>query len=101
MWEEPCQLMWPMLMIVIVGNVVTVLYNGLQVWFYEHITRFHVHDKEKFPRTASWPKVDHGGRYDAFELVRDIKESDVWVKLLVLLWMTLRANWGGYNNEGT
>jgi len=58
-----------MLMVVAVENVVTVLYNGLQVWFYEHSTLFHVHDKEKFPRIASWAKVDHGSRYDAFELV--------------------------------
>ena len=58
-----------MLMVVVVENVVTVLYNDWQVWFYEHSTRFHVHDKEKFPRIASCAKVDHGGRYDAFELV--------------------------------
>jgi len=74
-----------MLMVVVVDNVVTVLYNGLQVWFYEHSTRFHMHDQEKFPRIASWPKVDHGGHHDAFELVRDIKESEVWVKMLLLL----------------
>ena len=101
MWDEPCQLMWPMLMVVVVDNVVTVLYNGLQVWFYEHSTRFHVHDKEIFPRITSWAKVDHGGHYDAFKLVQVIKESEVWVKLLVLLWRTLRANWGGYNNGAT
>jgi len=48
------------------------------VWFYEHTTRFGVHDKKKYPRIASWAKVDHGGRYDAFKLVADIKESEVW-----------------------
>ena len=52
-------------MLVVVDNVVTVLYNCLQVWLYEHSTRFRVYDKEKFPRIASWLKVDHGGRYDA------------------------------------
>ena len=37
-----------------------------------------MHDKKKYPRIASWATVDHGGRYDAFKLVADIKESEVW-----------------------
>ena len=49
------------------------------MWFYEHTTRFAVHDKELYPSIASWAKVDHGGRYDAFKLLGDIKESEVRV----------------------
>jgi len=49
----------------------------LQVWFYEHTTRFAKYDKGMFPRLASWDSVDHGGRYDAFELLAGIKEFEV------------------------
>ena len=49
----------------------------LQVWFYENTTRFAKYDKCMFPGLASWDSVDHGGRYDAFELVAEIKESEV------------------------
>ncbi|KAJ8434758.1 hypothetical protein Cgig2_019683 [Carnegiea gigantea] len=34
-------------------------------------------DKKRYPRIASWARVDHGGRYDASELVKDIKEKEV------------------------
>ncbi|KAJ8423597.1 hypothetical protein Cgig2_030663 [Carnegiea gigantea] len=47
------------------------------VWFYEHTTRFGDQDKKQFPRIDNWVKVDHGGRYDADELLRDIKEGEV------------------------
>ncbi|KAJ8444430.1 hypothetical protein Cgig2_005952 [Carnegiea gigantea] len=60
------------------GN--TVSYVSLlssQMWFYEHTARFAKHDKGRFPRLASWDSVDHGRRYDAFELVEGIKESEV------------------------
>ncbi|KAJ8429005.1 hypothetical protein Cgig2_025672 [Carnegiea gigantea] len=40
----------------------------IQVWFYKHTTRFVKHDKGS---------VDHGGRYDAFELAAGIKEFDI------------------------
>ena len=49
------------------------------MWFYEHNTRFAVHDKGKYPRITSWAKVDHGGPYDAFKLIGDIKELEVWI----------------------
>ena len=48
-----------------------------QVWFYEHTTRFAQNDKCRFPRLASWDSIDHGGRYDVFQLVEGIKESEV------------------------
>ncbi|KAJ8431549.1 hypothetical protein Cgig2_029578 [Carnegiea gigantea] len=48
----------------------------IQVWFYEHTTRFDDQDKKQFPRISSWVKVDNGGRYDADELLRDIKEDE-------------------------
>ncbi|KAJ8434227.1 LOW QUALITY PROTEIN: hypothetical protein Cgig2_005906 [Carnegiea gigantea] len=48
----------------------------IRVWLYEHTTRFAQHDKCKFPRLASWDNVDHGGRYDAFQLIEGIKESE-------------------------
>ena len=47
------------------------------MWFYEHTTRFANHDKRRFPRIASWARVDHGGRYDANELLRDVEEQEV------------------------
>ncbi|KAJ8420361.1 hypothetical protein Cgig2_023217 [Carnegiea gigantea] len=31
----------------------------IQVWFYEHTTRFCRQDGQRFPRIASWRKVDH------------------------------------------
>ncbi|KAJ8426136.1 LOW QUALITY PROTEIN: hypothetical protein Cgig2_022433 [Carnegiea gigantea] len=46
-------------------------YEQNRVWFYEHITWFVKHNKGRFP------SVDHGVRYDAFELVAGIKESEV------------------------
>ncbi|KAJ8435603.1 hypothetical protein Cgig2_016427 [Carnegiea gigantea] len=46
------------------------------VWFFEHTTQFTKHDKGRFPRLASWDSVDHGGRYDTFQLVAGIKESE-------------------------
>jgi len=50
----------------------------VQVWFYEHTKRFAEQGKNRFPRVASWGRVDHGGRYDANVLVTDIKEDEVW-----------------------
>jgi len=44
-----------------------------------------VHDKEKYPRIASWANVDHGGRYDAFKLVADIKEAEVWIQMVIVM----------------
>jgi len=49
----------------------------LQVWFCEQTTLFAKYDKGMFPHLASWDSIDHGGRYDAFELVAGIKESEV------------------------
>ncbi|KAJ8425651.1 LOW QUALITY PROTEIN: hypothetical protein Cgig2_011318 [Carnegiea gigantea] len=43
----------------------------IQVWFYEQTIRFMKHDKCRFPR------VNHGGRYDALQLVEGIKEFEV------------------------
>ncbi|KAJ8436519.1 hypothetical protein Cgig2_026634 [Carnegiea gigantea] len=47
------------------GPLSEVQLNGLclliQVWFYEHTTRFSDQDGERFPQIASWRKVDHGG----------------------------------------
>ncbi|KAJ8420497.1 hypothetical protein Cgig2_006807 [Carnegiea gigantea] len=34
-------------------------------------------EEMQFPRLASWDSVDHGRRYDAFQLVEGIKESEV------------------------
>ncbi|KAJ8420203.1 hypothetical protein Cgig2_032817 [Carnegiea gigantea] len=34
-------------------------------------------DKKKYPCIASWARVDHAGRYDASELLVDIKEEEV------------------------
>ncbi|KAJ8435706.1 hypothetical protein Cgig2_002663 [Carnegiea gigantea] len=45
------------------------------VRFDKHITRFAQHDKCRFPQLASRDSVDHGGRYNAFQLVEGIKES--------------------------
>ncbi|KAJ8437854.1 hypothetical protein Cgig2_002988 [Carnegiea gigantea] len=59
------------------GPVFDVQMNGFslliqgRVRFYEHTTRFAQHDKCRFPR------IDHGGRYDAFQLVKGIKKSEV------------------------
>ncbi|KAJ8437820.1 hypothetical protein Cgig2_013436 [Carnegiea gigantea] len=57
------------------GHVSDVQMNGfsllLQVWFYEHTTRFAKYDKGMFPRLASWTV------YDAFQLVAGIKESEI------------------------
>ena len=55
------------------------------MWLYEHTTRFAVHDKELYPRIASWVKVDHGGRYDAFKLLGDIKESEARVIMSIVM----------------
>ena len=38
---------------------------------------FAKHDKCRLPSLASWDSVDHGGRYDVFQLVEGIKESEV------------------------
>ncbi|KAJ8425455.1 LOW QUALITY PROTEIN: hypothetical protein Cgig2_018853 [Carnegiea gigantea] len=49
----------------------------IQVWFYEHTTRFCGQDGQRFPTIASWRKVDHGGMYDATELLAELEESEV------------------------
>ncbi|KAJ8452610.1 hypothetical protein Cgig2_004946 [Carnegiea gigantea] len=48
----------------------------IQVWFYEHTTRFCGQDGQRFPRITSWRKVDHGGMYDATELLAELEESE-------------------------
>ena len=58
------------------------IYKGLtellpQVWFYEHTTIFSNKDGERYPRLASWRKADHGGMYDAMELLAELQESEV------------------------
>ncbi|KAJ8419895.1 hypothetical protein Cgig2_005534 [Carnegiea gigantea] len=47
------------------------------VWFYVHTTRFHAFEKRTFSQIATWFEVDHGGQYDAFELVTGITEDDI------------------------
>ena len=63
-----------MLLITCTMSYVSLL--SLQVC-YEYTARFAEHDKDKFPQLATWDSVNHGGRYDAFELVAGIKESEV------------------------
>jgi len=43
---------------------------NMQVWFYEHSTRFDTYEKRTFPRIGGWGDVYHHGRYDTFELVQ-------------------------------
>jgi len=50
---------------------------NMQVWFYAHTTQFDRYEKRSYPRIASWGDVYHRGRYDAFELVAGIEESEV------------------------
>ncbi|KAJ8438435.1 hypothetical protein Cgig2_004545 [Carnegiea gigantea] len=63
------------------GPLSKVQLNGLclliQVWFYEHTTIFSNQDGERYPRLASWRKVDHGGMYDATELLAELQESEL------------------------
>ncbi|KAJ8430715.1 LOW QUALITY PROTEIN: hypothetical protein Cgig2_000280 [Carnegiea gigantea] len=63
------------------GPLSEVQLNGLclliQVWFYEHTTRFSDQDGKRFPRIASWRKVDHGDMYDATELLAELEESEL------------------------
>ncbi|KAJ8452972.1 hypothetical protein Cgig2_014735 [Carnegiea gigantea] len=63
----------------IVGGDINIPVTKLlaQVWFYEHTTRFCGQDGQRFPRIASWRKVDHGGMYDATELLAELEESEV------------------------
>ena len=49
----------------------------MQVWFYEHTKRFAKQGKNRYPRVANWDRVDHGGRYDAELLLKDITEDEV------------------------
>ena len=49
----------------------------MQVWFYEHIRRFAKEENSRFPRIVNWDRVDHGGRYDAELLLKDITEDEV------------------------
>ncbi|KAJ8428809.1 hypothetical protein Cgig2_028014 [Carnegiea gigantea] len=62
------------------GPLSEVQLNGLclliQVWFYKHTTIFSNQDGERYPRLASWRKVDHGGMYDATELLAELQESE-------------------------
>jgi len=48
-----------------------------QLWFYEHTTIFSNQDGERYPRLVSKHKVDHGGMYDATELLAEPQESEV------------------------
>ncbi|KAJ8442694.1 hypothetical protein Cgig2_001787 [Carnegiea gigantea] len=41
-----------------------------------HTTIFSNQDGERYPRLASWRKVDYGGMYDATELLAELKESE-------------------------
>ncbi|KAJ8426105.1 hypothetical protein Cgig2_001273 [Carnegiea gigantea] len=46
----------------------------LGVWM--QLFTWMIHNKRRIPRIASWDKIDHEGRYDAFKLFADIKESE-------------------------
>ncbi|KAJ8425180.1 hypothetical protein Cgig2_010789 [Carnegiea gigantea] len=63
------------------GPLSEVQLNGLclliQVWFYEDTTIFSNQEGERYPCLASWRKVDHGGMYDATELLAELQESEV------------------------
>ncbi|KAJ8422403.1 hypothetical protein Cgig2_029227 [Carnegiea gigantea] len=63
------------------GPLSEVQLNGLclliQVWFYEHTTIFSNQDGQRYPRLVSWRKVDHGGMYDATELLAELQESEM------------------------
>ena len=47
------------------------------MWLYEHTTGFNAYEKLIFPHMAGWGDVYHRGRYDAFELVVGVRESEV------------------------
>ena len=59
------------------NDIVELYVLYVKVWFYEHTTRFGKQDKKRYPRLASWDRVDHGGRYDANLLLKDIREDEV------------------------
>lgn len=48
----------------------------VQVWFYKHTRRFAKQNKKRYPRMASWDRVDHRGRHDANLLLKDIREDE-------------------------
>jgi len=50
---------------------------NMQVWLYEHTTRFERYEKRTFPSIGSWGDVYHRGRYHTFELVAGIEETEV------------------------
>ena len=57
----------------------------MQVWFYEHTSRFGKQGKNRFSHLASWDRVDHGGRYDANMLLKDSMEDEVALNCWYLL----------------
>ena len=57
----------------------------MQVWFYEHTSRFAKQGKSRFSHLTNWDRVDHGGRYDANVLLKDIMEDEVWLSCWNLL----------------
>ncbi|KAJ8437549.1 hypothetical protein Cgig2_017902 [Carnegiea gigantea] len=66
------------------GPLSDVQLNGfsllIQVWFYEHTTRFANQDKRRFPRIASWARVDHGGAYAC------LASMDMYVQVIPVLY---------------
>ena len=54
------------------GIYMALTYLLPHVWFNEHMTVFSNQDGKRYPRLASCRKVNHGGMYDATELLAEL-----------------------------
>ncbi|KAJ8432869.1 hypothetical protein Cgig2_033874 [Carnegiea gigantea] len=62
------------------GPVFDMQMNGfsllIQVWFYEHTTRFAQHDKCMFARLARWDSTDHEGSLTALSVIPVLRSRE-------------------------
>ena len=49
----------------------------VEVWFYEHTTKFDDYNDRKVPIICSWANFNQGKKYDAGLLLRSVKEKEV------------------------
>ena len=49
----------------------------MQVWLYEHTTKYVEDNEKKVPRICSWANFNQGKKYDAGVLLRSFKEKEV------------------------
>ena len=61
------------------------------MWLYEHTTKFDKANDRKVPRICSWASLYQGKKYDAWRLLRSMKDKEVCDVVLFIMCLYIFA----------